>query len=190
MGLRNTEHGWGWPARALHWGVAAVIVFMSGLGLYMTNAFAPGDLAAFASYQLHKSWGFVVFVLVVLRVVWRLSHRTAPELPSAMPGWERVLSQGVHVALYTLMFALPLTGWLMVSASPLQDMGVANKVFGLFEMPDPFVPGSAALSDTFKELHGAVWWGLMGTLVLHVLGALKHHYVTRDRVLSRMVRGR
>ncbi|HEU0222865.1 MAG TPA: cytochrome b [Paracoccaceae bacterium] len=189
MAMMNTREGWGWPARVIHWTMAVLILFMTGLGLYMANAFAPGDLASYPWFQLHKSWGFVVFVLAALRLAWRLVNRETPELPPGMPGWERFSAQAVHVALYLLILAIPVTGWLMVSASPLQDLGVPNRVFGLFDFPDPFRPGSAELAEQFRRLHVSLWIALMATLVLHVGGAVKHHFIARDSVLRRMIVG-
>ncbi|QDL92193.1 cytochrome b [Paroceanicella profunda] len=189
MSLMNTRTGWGWPARLLHWCIAALIVFMSGLGLYMTNAFPSGSMDSYPWYQLHKSWGFVVFVLLLVRILWRWLNRVTPELPAGMPLWERLAAHGAHWALYALMAAIPLSGWLMVSASPLQDMGVPNKVFGLFSFPDPFQPGDRAIEGFLKEVHETTWYLLLVVLALHVLGALKHHFISRDTVLRRMLRG-
>jgi cytochrome b561 len=189
MGLRNTRDGWGWLARLLHWGMAALVLAMVALGLFMTRAFAPGDMGSYEWYQIHKSLGFTVFVLAVLRLLWRVGDAA----PAAEPGkrWERALARLVHVLLYLLLFAIPLTGWLMVSSSTVQDLfGIPNRVFGLFDMPDPFVPGDQPLSDRLKGVHAALWKALGIVLALHVAGALKHHLVDRDGVLRRMVIGR
>lgn len=189
MGLRNTDAGWGFVARLLHWSMALLILGMSALGIWMTEAFRPGDLAAYPFFQMHKSWGFVVLALAVLRVLWRAANPT-PALPAHMPGWERLLAHAGHLALYVLLFAMPVSGWLMVSASPLQDMGVPNMVFGLFAMPDPFVPGSAELTERLRSLHATLWIALAVLVGLHVLAALKHQGIDRDNVLRRMILGR
>ena len=189
MGLRNTSEGWGWLARLFHWVMSAIILFLIGLGFYMTN-FVTDVFEQFALTQTHKSWGFTVFVLVLLRMVWRIMNPT-PALPSDMPGWERTVAHLGHFALYALMIAMPLSGWLMSSASELQELyGIKNKVFGLFEMPDPFVPGSSELEDIFATIHFLCAIALTLTLVGHIGAALKHHFVKKDNVLKRMVIGR
>lgn len=188
MGLSNTETAWGWPARLLHWLMAALILFMLGLGVWMTE-FVTDMYAQFDLVQIHKSWGFVVFVLALLRILWRWTHR--PPAPVPMPRWQHLAAEGAHRALYVLMIFMPVTGWLMASASELQEMyGIKNMVFGLFALPDPFVPGDKDLEAIFATLHfwGAVALALL--LVAHVAGALKHHFIDRDDTLTRMTLGR
>ena len=188
MGVRNTDQGWGWLARLLHWVIGGIMIFMLGLGYYMTDI--DDIFVQFPLFQTHKSWGFTVFVLALVRVAWRLAN-TAPPLPDGMKPWERLAAHGGHIALYVLMFALPLSGWLMSSASELQDLyGIKNMVFGLFEMPDPFQPGDGDLEDIFREVHHACAFLLGVLLIAHVGAALKHHFVQRDNVLMRMIRGR
>lgn len=188
MRATNSAASWGWVQRLLHWSMAGLILFMLGLGLWMVRI---GDVVeAFGWYQLHKSFGAVVLALALIRVVWRLAQSATPALPDAMPRWERATAAGAHVALYLLMFALPLSGWLMASASPLQDQfGLKNMVFGLFEMPDPFSPGDKALEGALKSAHAALAWTLLAVLAGHVSGALKHHFADRDDVLKRMTFG-
>lgn len=190
MHTRNTETGWGWPARLLHWAVAAVILFMLPLGVYMVN-FVDDLATRFALTQIHKSWGFVVFSLAVARLVWRMLNPVTPAEPEAARPWENRLARATHVALYALMFLMPLSGWLMASASDLQDMyGIRNMVFGLFEMPDPFVPGDRGLEHVLKLAHASFAVALTVLLALHAGAALKHHFVLRDNVLTRMILGR
>jgi cytochrome b561 len=195
MAVFNTKQSWGWPARILHWGIAGVILFVLGLGVYMVELM-PDDgssatlLAKIPLYQTHKSWGFLVILLVLARMLWRASNRRTPELPDGMSGWERRAAQGAHWALYILIIAVPVSGWLMVSASPLQDLGyVSNQVFG-YDMPDPFPSGDEALEGLFKSIHFWLVIALGLVLVGHVGGALKHHFVSRDNVLKRMLFGR
>ncbi len=188
MGLRNLTTGWGWLARLLHWSMAGIILFMLGLGYYMTEI-VTDVFEQFPLFQTHKSWGFTVFVLALLRIVWRFFNPT-PALPDHMSGLERLAAHGGHWALYILMFALPLSGWLMSSASPLQDLyGIKNMVFGLFEMPDPLVPGDGDIEELFSDIHYWCAWALAAVLAGHVGAALKHHLVNKDNVLRRMVKG-
>ncbi len=188
MRLMNSEKSWGALSRLLHWAMAVLIIFMIGFGVYMVN-FVENPLEQFPLYQTHKSWGFVAFVLVLARVIWRLANRAHPVLPE-MSAFERFGARAGHVGLYALMIVMPLSGWLMASASPLQDLfGVKNEVFGLFEMPDPFVPGDEGLESIFAAIHfgGAIALALL--VLVHLAAALKHHFVKRDDVLKRMTYG-
>ncbi len=190
MGLGDTTEGWGGLTRLLHWAMAVNILFMLGLGFYMANV-KMDLMAQFALVQTHKSWGFVAFSLAVVRVGWRLAGPRGPDLPAEVSGWRRSAAGINHALLYILMFTMPLSGWLMASASPLQDLyGIQNMVFGLFDMPDPFVPGDAGLEDVFHWVHvfSALTLGLV--LLLHVAAALEHHFIARNNVLRRMLIGR
>lgn len=194
MRLKNSPEGWGLPARLLHWGMALLILGLLGLGWYMVNVVGTGDLVLrFRLTQLHKSFGFVVFALALLRLGWRLANPTPTEPPGH--AWEKAAARAAHLALYGLMLALPLSGWLMASASPMNDPGafpfqVRNMVFGLFELPDPIHPGDRRLEALFKAVH---WWAALALAVLliaHAGAALMHHLIRRDRVLLRMTVGR
>lgn len=190
MRLTNTTQSWGALARLLHWAIAGVILYQLGMGVWMTQ-FVTDALAQFPLVQTHKSWGFVVFALAVIRVIWRLLNRNAPALPDHMPTLERLAAKLGHLGLYALMFIMPLSGWLMASASPLQDrFGVKNKVFNWFEMYDPFVPGSQALTDFFAQVHflSAIALGLL--LLGHAGAAIWHHVHHKDDVLKRMTWGK
>lgn len=189
MALRNTNEGWGLPARLLHWAIAGIIFFLIGLGFY-TAEIVTDVYEQFGLVQIHKSWGFTVFVLILIRLVWRLMNPT-PALPAGMPGWERAFAHLGHLALYALMIAMPVSGWLMASASELQEMyGIKNMVFGLFEMPDPFQPGDKGLEEFFANVH--FWCAILMTAIVagHAAAGLKHHFVNGDNVLRRMILGR
>lgn len=182
---RNTDRTWGWTARLLHWSMALMLLGLVGLGLWTaeveTDMYAQLELV-----QIHKSWGFVAFALALLRLVWRALNRT-PDAPAHASRLANLAAAGGHAALYVLMFALPLTGWLMASASPLQELyGIQNMVFGLFALPDPFNPGDQDLQEALRAAH---FWSAMGLLAmvgLHAAAALKHHLLDRDAVLRRM----
>lgn len=190
MQLWNTNQTWGIAARLLHWGIAAIILFMLALGVYMSN-FVSDTLEQFKLIQIHKSWGFVVFSLALVRLVWRLCNRQTPALPVAMSSLERLAAKLGHLGLYFFLFAMPLSGWLMASASPLQDrFGVKNKVFGQFEMWDPFVPGSKTLTELFANIHFLCAIGLTVLVLGHALAALHHHFGKGDDVLKRMTFGK
>ncbi len=189
MGLRNTDQGWGWPARFIHWLMAALILFQLGLGFWMVNLVAD-VYQQFSLYQTHKSWGFVIFCLALLRVLWRVFN-PPPPTPEAMTYWEERLARAGHLALYVLMLTLPVSGWLMAAASTLQETyGLKNMVFTWFELPDPFQPGGKPLEEALKTIHAWAAFGLAVLVAGHVAAALRHHFIQRDNLLRRMIFGR
>ena len=188
-GTGNTATSWGWPARLLHWVMAGLILFQLGLGFRMVQLVSD-VYVQFNLYQTHKSWGFVIFILALMRVGWRVVHKP-PELPASMTTLDMAVARGAHLALYVLMLLLPVTGWLMASASPMQESyGLKNMVFTWFELPDPFQPGSKGLEGVFKTIHTWAAFGLAVILLGHTYAALHHQFIKRDGVLRRMIRGR
>ena len=143
MTFRDTAESWGLVQRILHWGMAGLILFQLAVGFWMVE-FAD-VYQRFVLTQMHKSWGAAILSLAVVRILWRAVN-TRPAMPEEGSRLRRLSASVMHRSLYTLMVLLPLSGWLMASASPLQDAyGLKNMVFGLVELPDPFVPGSARL---------------------------------------------
>lgn len=187
-------------AIVLHWAIAAAVLFMLPLGFIMHERAEHGDAsqAVFAAFQLHKSIGLTVLALTIVRLVWRLLHRPPP-LPAAMPGWERFAARTTHWAFYGLTLALPLTGWLYVSAGwsvhADQPLAVPTRWFGLFEVPHLFgLPraGNAVRSETaYAALtaHATLALIAVALAALHVAAALKHHFFDRDATLTHMVPG-
>ena len=167
-------------AIALHWLLALAIVVMFAVGLYMTSlSFSPTRLRLF---NWHKWAGIGILALSALRLLWRLWHRPPADLP--MPAWQRRAAHLAHGLLYGLFFAVPLAGWGYSSAA-----GFPVVVFGVLPLPD-FVPVSRALAETLKLVHHWLAYGLAAVVVLHITGALKHHFVDRDGLLLRMRPGR
>lgn len=174
-------------AIALHWLMAICMIVMLGVGLVMGEEdILPPD-ARFAAYQFHKSLGLTFLVLTFVRLGWRLAHK-APPLPQGMKPIEILISKLVHVAFYGLMIVLPLTGWAVVSASP---RGIPTMWFNLFQWPHlPFltdIENKEEVSEMTGEIHETLAWICMILIGLHVAAALKHHFINRDNVLSRML---
>ncbi len=189
MRTLDSAAGWGWVTRVLHWTMAGLILFQLGYGLFMTH-FVPDLLVRFTMTQTHKSWGFVVFVLAVIRAGWRLANRAHPALPRAMQRWQVRAAEASHLLLYLFMVLMPLSGWILASASPTQDLlQMQNMVFGAFALPDPFVPGAERVETVAHAVHTTAAIGLTALLALHAGAALKHQLVDRDGLLTRMVRG-
>jgi cytochrome b561 len=149
----------------------------------------PGSSLQFDIYQLHKSLGITVLVLSMARLLWRLAN-PPPALPSTLRRWEAALARVTHIGFYVLMIALPLSGWMMVSASV---WNIPAVVFGLFTLPHLPVLGTLQdkkpVEDALKEVHEALAIGIFVLLLLHVAAALKHHFVLHDDTLARMLPG-
>jgi cytochrome b561 len=161
----------------LHWLIAAVILSNLVLGLYMTDlAISPTKLRL---YSYHKWTGVSIFLLVVIRILWRLTHRP-PALPHHMPSWERTAASVSHGVLYLLTLAVPLTGWLFSSAK-----GFKTVWFGVLPIPD-LIAKDLVLADVLKAWHENLNYLMAALVVLHVAAALKHHLWDRDDVLARM----
>lgn len=182
MALRNDAEQWGTVAKALHWLLALLLVLQWGLGLWMSRLPESALILRYELFQLHKSAGLTILLLVLLRLAWRLAG-PAPAWPEAMPRWERVAAGASHALLYGLMLVLPATGFLVASTSPL---GLPTRFWGLFGVPHPLGP-DAALEALFSDIHGALAFALALVVALHVAAALKHHFHDRDRVLARML---
>jgi cytochrome b561 len=178
-------------AIALHWAIAALITFELILGSVMESF--PQSVR-FLLVRTHATGGLLVLVLSVLRVVWRLTHRPPP-FSADMSAWERALAHGVHYALYLAMLSMPLIGWAILSAHPAHP-GHGIGLVGALQLPpigfisrwqDPF---QKAMHERFVGVHEAGAWILLGLLLLHVAGALKHQWIDKHAQLARMGMGR
>jgi cytochrome b561 len=168
-------------AKALHWGIAVLIFGMLGLGFYMTGLdLSPTKLQLFS---WHKWAGVTVFALVVVRLAWRVTHRP-PALPAHMSALERFAAHAGHHLLYVLMFAIPLTGWLMSSPKAFPTLSFAQ-----LPQPDQLAKDKA-LGDLLQTVHLTLNYVLIAVLLGHVGAALKHHFIDKDDVLTRMLRRR
>ncbi|MDH7794389.1 MULTISPECIES: cytochrome b [unclassified Beijerinckia] len=181
MQWRNTTGQWGALPKGQHWLGAALILAMLYLGYDMTHWIA-GSAARFDAYQLHKSIGFCLLALTLLRGLWLLCD-PGPVLPESIPAWERRASLIGHGTLYALVFAMLLSGWLMVSAAPLP---VPSRVFGLVTVPNLVRP-NAALFTWSKTAHELLSQLLMTAIILHVIAALKHHFIDGNDILKRIL---
>ncbi len=165
-------------AVALHWLIALLILGSFVVGTYMVNlGLSPWKLKV---YSWHKWTGVTIFLLVALRLAWRVTH-SPPALPAAIPAWQRHAAAIAHVLLYSLMLAVPLSGWVISSAG-----GFPVVYFGVFQLPD-LVVKDKGLFELMKLVHFGLNKALLLLVLLHVAAALKHHYVDRDAVLARMV---
>ena len=189
MSLRNTAKRYGTVAMSLHWLIAAFVIANIALGLIMGDL-PRSDPNKFTIIQIHKSIGLTVLVLSVIVVLWRLMN-PPPPLP-AMSSAMRYSAKAVHYLLYFLIVAIPLSGWIMVSASPL---GNSTPWFFLFGWPNlPFFAGMTREAiHPYRELwqttHVLLAWSEIVLVPLHVAAALYHQFWLRDRLLARMIPG-
>lgn len=167
-------------AIVLHWLLALAIVCAFGVGLYMADLpFSPLRLKLF---NWHKWAGIGILALSALRLLWRLTHRPPADLP--MPAWQASAAHAMHGLLYLAFFAVPLLGCAYSSAK-----GYPIVWFGVLPLPD-LMPVNKEIAESIKELHGLAAWGLIGLVALHVAAALKHQFIDKDGLISRMLPGR
>jgi cytochrome b561 len=170
------------PAIVLHWAMAAVVTGMLASGLLAEyGALAQAD--KFRLIQLHKSFGVVLLLLIVLRVGVRLWRRP-PALPAHLPAWEKKAAHLGHGALYAAMILMPLSGWAMVSASP---YGLPTYVFNWFEWPHiPGLAGQESLRGLARGAHTVIGFTLIALILGHVAAVVKHAVIDRENLLRRM----
>ncbi len=171
----------------LHWLIALMLIGNFTGGLLMEGLFASPDPTqrqlGFTVAQLHKSMGLTILALSLLRLAARFTQGVPP-LPGHMTSFERLLARVTHVGLYAVMILVPLSGWVMVSASPL---GLPTMWFGLFEWPHLPFATSRETSGAASEAHEIMAFLGVALFLLHVGGALKHHFFDKDDVLARML---
>ena len=175
---RNTDREYGLVAVGLHWIGAALIPSLFALGLYMTSLdyYHPWYRSA---PEWHKGLGVLLTAATVLRLGWRLLDPPPPPLTGRV--WERRLAATVHWLLYVLILAAAASGYLISTAD-----GRPLPVLGLFEIPSVTGPVKN-LEDAAGRIHALLAWTILALVVLHVLGALKHHLRDRDATLRRML---
>lgn len=179
MPARNTTQNYGWIARGLHWLVAATVLGMFGLGLWMRGLdyYDPWYQPA---PELHISIGLLLMGAMVLRVVWKATNpKPAPIGDNRI---EQKLASLAHVGLYIVLFALMITGYLYATAE-----GRPAGIFGVIQVPA--VPGSAIVKGYIGWVHEYLAYMIMALTGLHTAAALKHHFIDRDNTLRRMMRG-
>jgi cytochrome b561 len=165
-------------AIALHWLIALIILAAFPVGLYMVDlALSPTKLKI---YSYHKWAGVTVFLLALLRVIWRATH-PAPPLPDTVPRWQQALGNATHLLLYLLLLAIPVSGWLMSSA-----LGFQTVYFGVLPIPDLLVKDKE-LGESLKFVHLFLNYTMAVLVAMHTGAALKHHFIDRDSVLARML---
>ena len=178
MTTRNTLTRWGHVSQLLHWLIVVLIIVQVILANIAEDL--PLGMKKLAMYARHKSVGITILALAVIRLIWRWANPT-PELPAKLKPYERTLAGLTHFGLYLILFAMPLSGWMMTSAR-----GFPVSWFGFFQLPD-FVAKNDALYKAMLQTHHMLALLLYAIVFLHVAAALKHHFILKDDVLRRML---
>jgi cytochrome b561 len=178
MTLRNTADRWGGVSQLLHWSIAILILVMAFLGLTMGDL--PNGPDKIKTYALHKSIGITILAMVALRVLWRIYAGTPRPVPGS-PHWQERIAALTHIAIYLLLFAMPISGWVLNSAA-----GFPLQWFGLFNLPY-IVDKSHDLHELAEEAHEIMFWLLALLVVAHAGAAFYHHLFQRDDTLARML---
>ncbi len=169
---------YGRVAMALHWLTALLVVGSLTVAVSMVRM--PLGRQKLQWYGWHKSIGITIFLLTCLRLAWRAAHAAPPPLWT-MPQWQQRASVLVHQALYLLLVVIPLSGWIYSSST-----GVQVVYLGLFPLPD-LVPKDRVLARALLALHLTLNFTLFSLVSVHTAAALKHHFIDRDTVLTRML---
>jgi len=162
----------------LHWLIAALVV--TQVTLIWAHEATDGPISR-EFVQIHKSVGLGILALTLGRLGWRIANPAIP-LPEAMPRWEKLLARATHVLFYAFLIGMPLVGWAASSAG-----GREIQWFGLFQWPLLPIGGGREVAGRLIDMHELAAKGLYALIALHVIGALKHHFVVRDNVLHRMI---
>jgi cytochrome b561 len=176
----NTNTSWDWPAKTLHWIGAILILLLLGHGWWMTHL-APRGPDRILHYAGHAALGYDLLMLLVLRLLWRWTH-AVPDLPADSPRWERLSAHVSHFGLYALMFATTLTGWAL--AGTFRDP-LNKDAFGL-AVPSIYVSQDRAMHRLFEDWHKWLSYVLLALVLVHLIAALRHHFIKHNDVLRRM----
>lgn len=176
--LRNSINHWGSVSKFFHWLIALLVVIMLIVGVVML--YLPKEIKP-PIYNLHKSVGLTVLILMVLRLIWRLSN-PIPKLPETTPSWQVFAARWSHRWLYFIIILMPIVGWIMATAA-----GHPPNFWWIVKINFPFIPLSKPIASFFSKAHLILAYVIAVSLLIHTLGAMKHWLINRDHVLQRML---
>ena len=193
MAIRSTGQTWGSVARGLHWISAALILFGLTHGTWMANFLEPRNLRL-SHYVWHAAIFMYFGLLLALRIVWRLSDQR-PEEPRDSTSLERNAASAAHLALYSLMIAMLVSGYMIWSSfparfDPARAALVDIRLFGVFKLPALHTSLNRDVFKFWEHTHTYLAWSMMALVAVHVLAALRHHFIKGNDVLWRMMSGK
>lgn len=171
-------------AKVLHWAIVTLLVLQFAVAWTMPGIGRGTEPETLIN--LHLSFGAVILVVMVIRLLWRLTH-PAPPPPEGRPGWQLFAARWVHGVLYVLLFTVPVLGWMNASYR-----GWHITLFRVIELPSLIAPRAANAATGFVgawsgDVHVLLSYALIGAIGLHVVGALYHRFVLQDALLGRML---
>jgi cytochrome b561 len=176
--LGNTPERWGSVTVGLHWTIAVLVLLVQapvGVTMLALDPGAEQDVL----FNVHKTNGIVIFLLAVFRLGWRWSQ-PVPALPADLPAWQARAARISHALLYLLLFAMPISGFLYTAMS-----GFPIPFFMLYDLA-PLLPENERGAEAFRAVHLTLQWVLYAVVLVHVAGALQHHFMRKDGILRRM----
>ena len=179
MQYRNTQNGFGWVSISIHWITAVTVIGMFVLGLWMVELTYYDEWYRTAPL-IHKGIGVMLLLLTLFRLLWKRLNLRPAEIEEHKP-IERKLAKIAHTMLYLLLFSLMLTGYLISTAD-----GRALEVFDWFSIPAT-ISGIEHQEDIAGNIHEILAFSLIGFVLLHAAGAIKHHVIDKDKTLKRML---
>lgn len=178
----NSTTVWGWPAKLLHWIAAVMILLLLVHGWWMTHMTPRPE--RLANYAGHSAIGYDLLALIVLRLLWRWVN-PVPELPSDLKPWERAAARLGHISLYILMLVASFTGWLVATTF---RVPMTKDLFGI-EVPPIVTTVDRSIRQWIEGSHMVLAYVLAAVVLIHVIGALRHHFFKRNDILRRMTWG-
>jgi len=180
MALMNTEQSYGSVAKFFHWTLAILVILMLAGGLTLGSV--KNSPYAGTIFNIHKSIGFTILILMTLRLLWRIVN-PLPQLPISTPEWQRLAARSVHRLFYVAVIGMALAGWGMATAA-----GYPVNFWWLVKINMPWIPKSEAFQQGFATAHYVFARVLIALIILHMLASLKHYFINQDGVVNRMWR--
>ncbi len=178
MGSSNSKNTFGNVAKAFHWTIFFLFLFQFVIAIVM-NGVKTADYYPASLFVAHKSMGVTLFFLAVARLIWRKMN-PLPAWPDSMSEFEKKAFHFLEIGLYTVMFAMPISGYVYSLAG-----GHGFKFFWLFEMPDLFGK-NAFLHEVGKYFHRVMAFIIVGLVASHVSLILRRHFDSKERFIERM----
>jgi cytochrome b561 len=175
---KNTDANFGLVAKLLHWGMVLYLLAMLGFGRYIATMKVGFDNLHLIGW--HKAFGLIALLLILFRLAWRIYTPVPGTLTKGTGKYDLLLAHLTHMALYFLMLAIPLTGWIASSAT-----GIDISLFGLINVP-LIAPASERVETVFFALHWLFTRLLILFVLIHIVGALRRHFFLHDTTLRRM----